>query len=416
MEKPLITVIIPCYNCAKTMFRAVDSVLQQDYPNLEVFLIDDGSTDETLTLAQQYAQADHRVTVIPLKHSGVSVVRNTGLERAKGEYVAFIDADDNYTTSNALSTMLTALQNAQADRCICNFTHPCFEQYLRAGVYDLTQPDQFMAYHKDFFVSSMPWNKLTRRTCLTEPFVVGLGLGEDEIFNLANLKNIRKVVVVDQVLYNYYCTPYVPSQNASAISKTVTNTKANFTVWHMFMKNQPLREEIVQRDFPAIATDMANIRIFDFMFWIFWLMAKNRISVNAMLSTYCEPVFSDPLFMRAMESQKGWKTDAWNIKNITVFSQLGYYAFADIKLYHRHLSMYDVFLQIMAKIFIDPKSDYQNNLYLGAAFGTLQANQTPEAIYVNRLFNNPLLNTSKMIANAQAEVLDLWLGGVGNGQ
>ncbi len=416
MEKDLISVIIPCHNCEKTLFRAVNSILEQDHRALELILVDDGSEDDTLQLARKFAAADSRVQVLALKHGGVSVARNNGLKHAKGEYVAFVDADDNYTTPRTLSTMLRQLKETGADRCVCNFTHPCFEQHLTGGVYDLTQPDQFMTYYKDFFACSMPWNKLTRRECLTEPFVLGLGLGEDEIFNLANLKNIQKVVVHDEVLYNYYCTPYIPSSNASAITKTVSDSSSNFTVWHMFMKNHPLREAIVQRDFPARATTMANIRAFDFFYWIFWLMAKNRTTVNGMAKNYTSPVINDPLFQKAMQDQPGLKPNAWDQANIEKFSKIAYYAFADIHIYHRDLLMYHVFSGIMAKIFLNPKAKVADDTLLGHMHNALQANTMPEAIYVNNLFDNALLPTEKEQTAALDDVLDLWLQGTGSNQ
>lgn len=408
MEKDLISVIMPCYNCEKNLFRSVESVLQQDHRALELILVDDGSEDETLKVARKYASMDARVKVIAAKHAGVSAARNSGLKQAKGEYIAFVDSDDNYTTPRALSTMLKALQTAGADRCICNFTHPCFEQHLQPGVYDLTDQAQFMAYYKDFFASSMPWNKLTRRECLTEPFVLGLGLGEDEIYNLANLKHLQKIVVINEVLYNYYCTPYIPSNNASAITKTVSDQDNKFTVWHMFMRNQPLREEIINRDFADRVSAMQYVRAFDFFFWAFFLMAKNRLPVNAMAHNYCMPIFADPLFQDAIQNQAGVNSADWSQTEIEKYSKLAYYAYADIHLYHRNLSLYHVMLGIMAKMFVGSKTKDIKS-YLGQMHAALKENTMPEAIYVNRLFANILSEKEK--AAEQDNVLNLWLCG-----
>ena len=407
MEKNLISVIMPCYNCEKNLFRAVESVLQQDHRNLELIMVDDGSEDDTLKIARKYAVIDKRVKVIAAKHAGVSNARNVGLKQAKGAYIAFIDSDDNYTTPRALSTMLKTLEDNQADRCICNFTHPCFEQHLQPGVYDLTDKQQLMTYYHDFFASSMPWNKLTRRECLTEPFVLGLGLGEDEIYNLANMKNLRKIVVINEVLYNYYCTPYIPSSNASAITKTVSDQDNKFTVWHMFMRNQPLREEIICRDFANYVDEMQYVRAFDFFFWAFFLMAKNRLPVTAMAHNYCMPIFADTLFQNAIQSQTGLNSADWSQVDIEKYSKLAYYAYADIRLYHRQLSLYHVFLGIMAKMFMTKKVDKES--YLSQMAEALKQNQMPEAVYVNRLFDNILSEKEKV--TEQDGVLNLWLCG-----
>lgn len=408
MEKDLISVIMPCYNCEKNLCRSVESVLQQDHHALELLMVDDGSDDETLAVAREYAAADKRIKVIAAKHAGVSAARNTGLKQAKGAYIAFIDSDDNYTTPCALSTMLKHLQATGADRCVCNFTHPCFEQHLQPGVYDLTNPEQFNIYYHDFFASSMPWNKLTRRECLTEPFVLGLGLGEDEIYNLANLKNMHKIVVIDEVLYNYYCTPYIPSSNASAITKTVSDQDNKFTVWHMFMRNQPLREEIICRDFADRVNTMQYVRAFDFFFWAFYLMAKNRLPVSAMAHNYCMPIFSDPLFQSAIQNQAGLNSADWSQSDIEKFSKLAYFAYADIHLYNRTLSLYHVFLGIMAKMFVKTQNT-DSASYLQQMAAALKQNTMPEAVYVNRLFDNVLSEKEKVAE--QDSVLNIWLGG-----
>lgn len=89
-----ISVIIPVYNNAKEIVRCLDSVLAQDYENLEVICINDGSTDESLTFLHMYAAKDRRVMVFSQANQGASVARNKGLEAATGEYISFVDADD----------------------------------------------------------------------------------------------------------------------------------------------------------------------------------------------------------------------------------------------------------------------------------------------------------------------------------
>jgi len=94
MTKPLISVIIPVYNVKRYLKRCLDSVIQQTYQNLEIILIDDGSTDGSGKICQEYRQQDPRIVLIHQTNSGLSAARNRGLDICKGEYLTFIDSDD----------------------------------------------------------------------------------------------------------------------------------------------------------------------------------------------------------------------------------------------------------------------------------------------------------------------------------
>ena len=94
-DSPLISVIIPVYNVEKYLHRCLDSVIEQTYKNLEVILIDDGSTDHSGEICDDYAAKDVRIHVIHQENQGVSAARNKGLDNVKGEYITFVDSDDS---------------------------------------------------------------------------------------------------------------------------------------------------------------------------------------------------------------------------------------------------------------------------------------------------------------------------------
>ena len=94
MADPLISVIVPIYNAENTLSRCLDSIISQDYPNMEVLLVNDGSTDNSHAICVNYAKRDFRFSVINTANNGASSARNEGLRNAKGEYVGFVDADD----------------------------------------------------------------------------------------------------------------------------------------------------------------------------------------------------------------------------------------------------------------------------------------------------------------------------------
>lgn len=91
---PFISFIVPCYNVESYITTCVDSIVGQNFQNIEIVLVDDGSSDNTGTICDEYAEKDNRIHVIHQKNQGVSIARNVGLEVAKGEWIWFVDSDD----------------------------------------------------------------------------------------------------------------------------------------------------------------------------------------------------------------------------------------------------------------------------------------------------------------------------------
>lgn len=116
---PKITVIVPVYNVEKYLSACIDSILAQTFTDFELILIDDGSSDNSGIICDNYAKKDQRVNVLHQVNQGLSSARNAGLDIAKGEYVTFIDSDD-VVTNNFLSIMFTIASNESADIAICD--------------------------------------------------------------------------------------------------------------------------------------------------------------------------------------------------------------------------------------------------------------------------------------------------------
>ena len=102
MWDPLISVIVPVYNIEKYLERCVNSIREQTYTNLEILLVDDGSTDSSGTICDKFAEEDNRVRVFHKENGGSSSARNLGIAEAKGEYLGFVDSDD-YISANTYS-------------------------------------------------------------------------------------------------------------------------------------------------------------------------------------------------------------------------------------------------------------------------------------------------------------------------
>lgn len=120
MPEPLVTVIIPLYNAANYISQCIDSVLAQTWSNIEVIVVDDGSTDHSLQIAGQYKS--DKVFIVTQENSGASIARNKGLELARGDYIQFLDADD-ILSENKIASQMYILNNSMDHIGLCNTVH-----------------------------------------------------------------------------------------------------------------------------------------------------------------------------------------------------------------------------------------------------------------------------------------------------
>ena len=112
--KPLISIVVPVYNVESYIRQCIESLLNQTYRYLDIILVDDGSLDTSGMICDEYAAADKRITVMHQSNQGVSAARNQGVQTAKGEYIAFVDADD-WLTPDYLACLQSAMSKSGAD-------------------------------------------------------------------------------------------------------------------------------------------------------------------------------------------------------------------------------------------------------------------------------------------------------------
>lgn len=130
-ENPLITIVVPIYNVERFLRPCIESILGQTYKNLEIILVDDGSTDSCGKICDKYEKIDSRILVIHQENKGLSEARNAGIDAATGEYIAFIDSDD-YVRGNYTETLLHALVENDAEIAVCSFQYVDEEgKYIR---------------------------------------------------------------------------------------------------------------------------------------------------------------------------------------------------------------------------------------------------------------------------------------------
>ena len=119
MENELISIIIPMYNTEQYIECCLDSIRRQTYKNLEVIMIDDGSTDNVATICKKYCNKDSRFRYFYKQNEGVSIARNMGLEIANGDIIAFVDSDD-YIKENMIENMVSKMEKEKSDIVICD--------------------------------------------------------------------------------------------------------------------------------------------------------------------------------------------------------------------------------------------------------------------------------------------------------
>lgn len=203
----LISIIVPVYNVAPYIADCVDSILSQSYRDIELILVDDGSTDYSGTICDKYAQQDSRVRVFHLKNGGVSAARNFGMKQAVGEYFMFVDSDDELMPG-ALNEITQCLV-CDADVIIFGIKVVSRDgeklMIPESGIYDQKAfGNVYIELYKSFIINS-PVNKVFRKSLVGADvsFPLHMSLGEDLIFCNAYLRCCKKIVTIEKVLYLY---------------------------------------------------------------------------------------------------------------------------------------------------------------------------------------------------------------------
>lgn len=204
-----VSVIIPVYNTEKYLVACIESILHQAKVSLEIILVDDGSTDSSGSICDDYANKYDNVKAIHIKNSGQAVAKNEGLKYAKGNYVALTDSDDKMTPL-MLHKMITAGYEKSADIVCCNY-----KQIDEQGVvshldctgktFILNHEDALIHFYSRDMIYSQCWTKLYKRQMLTDFHIENepIRYDEDIIFNIKAFKVAQTTVIIDEPLYEY---------------------------------------------------------------------------------------------------------------------------------------------------------------------------------------------------------------------
>lgn len=208
MENPLISVVVPVYNTGAYLRKCIDSIINQDYKNIEIIMVDDGSTDAfTTSLCDELEKAHGNIRLIRKLNGGSSSARNVGIKHSKGEYIGFIDSDD-YIDNNAYSVLMADIVHytvklALGSLCIEENGKDISHEESLCGVYDRKQLMHYFLlgkwhsactnlYHKSLFQDNLFPEK---------------EINEDYIFNFNVLRHITRASVSKRKLYHYIKQP-----------------------------------------------------------------------------------------------------------------------------------------------------------------------------------------------------------------
>ncbi|KUJ49974.1 glycosyltransferase family 2 protein [Chryseobacterium sp. JAH] len=207
MKNPLITVIIPVYNVEQYLEKCLDSVINQDYPDLEIILVDDGSPDQCGEICERYAKKDSRIKVIHKKNGGLSDARNVAIDVAFGEYITFVDSDD-YISEDYASTLYELIKKNDCKISASGFIRFEQDDVLKVGnevikeyVFSSDNAVKEMFYQQKFDTSA--WAKLYHRSLFSDGLRYPVGLLYEDL--ATTYKLIRKSDKVTFSTKETYC-------------------------------------------------------------------------------------------------------------------------------------------------------------------------------------------------------------------
>lgn len=250
--QPKVSVIIPIYKVEKFLDRCMQSILHQTLNDMEIILVDDGSPDSCPRMCDEYMKKDNRIKVIHKKNAGLGYARNSGLDIATGEYVAFVDSDD-FVDKNMYERLYATAKKESLDTCFCGFyrhyatgrqdckvevpqdTYFTGREEVDSFLLDMVAP--LPSYHSDVKYMMCVWKAIYSKTllynyairfCSERDFV-----SEDILFHLDYLPKAERIGFISEHLY-YYCV-----NDAVTLSNTYSREK--------FEKNKVFLDEVKRK-------------------------------------------------------------------------------------------------------------------------------------------------------------------------
>ena len=235
-----ISIIVPVYNGEKFIKRCLDSLLLQTYSNMEISIVDDGSTDHTMEICREYAEKDGRIVFYHIVNSGVSAARNLGLQYSTGEIIGFVDSDD-YVSCGMYGKMVSIMNKHDADIVVCRFAvvrdsqhqFQCNDESMI--IFDTDQFQKEVVENRN--VGGYLWNKIFRKSILKGSRLnTRLSILEDMDFIFSIMHNVGRAVYMDEELYGYYISSENTTQRPDTLFDKSLNLKYALSYDYMIEK------------------------------------------------------------------------------------------------------------------------------------------------------------------------------------
>jgi glycosyltransferase involved in cell wall biosynthesis len=245
-SQPCVSVIVPVYNTAPYLVRCVDSILAQTHTNLEIILVNDGSTDESGQICDKYALLDERITVIHKENGGLSSARNAGLDVANGEWIGFVDSDD-WVIPEMYERLLVAANSENADITLCGFSYVDERgQILKKNTFKkkakYTKKEAYNYLASDLAVLYVvAVNKLYKKNIFDNIRYPQGRLHEDEFIIHHLIKESNYIVTIPDTLYMYVQRNGSITNSHYTIQRLLDTWDALYDRYEFF-KNQGLRK------------------------------------------------------------------------------------------------------------------------------------------------------------------------------
>ena len=241
---PTVSIIVSVYNAEGTIGRCIDSILNQTYREYEAIILDDGSTDASGKICDEYAKKDSRIRVVHKENTGVSDTRNQGIAMARGEFLQFLDSDD-WITPEATALFVHTAVEYQCDMVISDFYRVVGERVSQKGaieedgLMDRAAYAEYMMQKPADFYYGVLWNKLYKKSVIEKYRITmdeTISWCEDFMFNLEYMRHIRNVYAVKVPLYYYVKTKGSLATQGNNMKKTIQMKRTVFKHYNDFYK------------------------------------------------------------------------------------------------------------------------------------------------------------------------------------
>ncbi len=251
MINPVVSVIVPVYNVENYLSECIESIIKQSLKDIEIILVNDGSTDNSFEICNKYAELDNRIIVIDKKNEGSASSRNSGIDIAKGKYISFVDADD-VISQFIFEKLVNKAEETDAEMVVCNHFRKYESEIILQNKWmkedlifenkediNILQKQLLIKGYKAkwprFFFFGAPWARIFKREFIIENnilFPFNVRIMQDGIFNLYALEKTNKIVFLKEPLYYYRV--FADSISNKINNKIITYLEATFREEQLF--------------------------------------------------------------------------------------------------------------------------------------------------------------------------------------